>query len=83
MVLELPKDLFHFEGGHNGFNEHRCANGPVRNANFLLRQGEDVIPQPCLEMRLHLRKVVIRAASTLEERFCIVEEQQREVENPA
>ena len=36
---------------------------PARNAQRLLRVEEDVVPQPRLEMALHLRQVEVRAGA--------------------
>ena len=81
MVLQLPQDLFHLKGGDNGLNEHCCADRAVRHAEFLLRHCENVVPQPRLKMRLHLRQIVIRAAAALEQFLRIVEKQQCEIED--
>ena len=55
----------------------------MRNAQFLLRHGEDVIPQPRLVVRLHLGQVEVGAAAACEQFLGVVEEIQPEVEDPA
>src|SRR5688572_10297264 len=51
--------------------------------NFLMHENENVVPEARLEMRLHLRQIEIRARAALEELFCVVEEEECEVEDAA
>ena len=80
MVAQLVEDLVHLEGGRDRLDEHGGADRPVRDAELLLRVGEDVVPQPCLEVGLHLRQVDVRAAAALEELGGVVEEVEAEVD---
>jgi hypothetical protein len=55
VVPELVENLIHLERREDRFDQHRGANGSARDAKLRLSEQEDVIPQPCLEMRLQLR----------------------------
>ena len=50
MIAQFVKDLVHLERGGDGFDEHRGSNGPSGNSQLVLRRGEDVGPQPGLEV---------------------------------
>ena len=53
---------------------------PCGTPSSLLRRGEDVVPEPRLEMRFELRQVVVRAGAAREQLHRVVEEVQAEVE---
>jgi len=55
----------------------------VRDAERVLREGEDVIPQPRLEVVLGLGQVEVRTAAPAHEIFRVVEEVQAEVDQRA
>ena len=57
VVAQFVDDLVHLEGGGQGLDQHRRLEGPVRHAERLFGVGEGVIPQPRLEMGLHLGQV--------------------------
>ena len=52
----------------------------MRNAELLLAEGEDVVPQARFEMAFHLRQIEIGTGSALDLRRCVVEEEQAEIE---
>jgi hypothetical protein len=83
MVLQLPQDLVHLEGGDHGLDQHRRADRAVRDAEFLLRQREDVVPQARLEVRFQLRQVEVGPGAAREQLLRVVEEEEREVEDAA
>jgi len=56
---------------------------PAVRSSPLLGQGEDVVPQPSLEMAFHLGQVEERPQATLGKRLGVVEDEQPEVEQAA
>jgi hypothetical protein len=60
MVAQLVQDLVHFERAENGFDQHRGANGALRDAQRVLRENEHVVPQARFQMALHLGQIEIR-----------------------
>ena len=80
VLAKFPEDLVHFEGGEDGFDEHRRADGAARNPELLLRQKENVIPQAGFQVALHFRQVEIRARAVGDQRLGVVEEEQAEIE---
>ncbi|MBK8003356.1 MAG: hypothetical protein IPK12_05250 [Gemmatimonadetes bacterium] len=83
VVLELEEDLLHLERREDGLDEHRGADGPLRQAERLLREAEDVVPEPRLVVALELGQVEVRAAAAAEQLVRVVEEVQAEVEEAA
>jgi len=60
MFAQLVENLVHLKRGQDGFDQHRRANGPARHANVVLREIENVVPQPRFEMALEFRQIEIR-----------------------
>ena len=83
VVAQLPQDLVHLEGREQRLDQHRGADRALRHAQLVLRATEDVVPQPRLEVRLHLRQVEVRPAAAREQLLRVVEEVQREIEDRA
>ena len=83
MLAQLVQNLFHLEGGEDGFDQHGRLDGSLGNAEFVLRHAENVVPQPCFQMAFHLRQVVERASAPGDLLLGVVEEHQAEVENAA
>lgn len=75
--------LVHLEGGGDGLNQDGAPDGAALHANVVLGQVEDVVPQACLEMRLHLGQVEVRPRAALDQLMCVVEEVEAEVEEAA
>jgi hypothetical protein len=71
--------LVHLERSRDGLDQHSTTDGSTAHANVVLSKIEDVIPQPCLKMRLHLGQVEVWTESTLDKLMCVVEEVQAEV----
>ena len=63
MLSQLIEDLIHFKGGENRFNQDGSANRSARNAQFVLREAEHVVPEARLEMTFQFRQIEIRARS--------------------
>ena len=66
MVAQFVKDFGHLKRGRNGFDEHGGTNAAARNPQLVLREIERVVPNPHLQMALHLRKIKVRPAATIE-----------------
>jgi hypothetical protein len=60
VLAQLEQDLVHLERGRQRLDQDRGANRAARHADGLLGEGEDVVPQPRLEVVLHLRQVEVR-----------------------
>jgi hypothetical protein len=80
VVAELVEDLLHLERRRIGLDQHSGANGALRDAEMVLGEHEGVVPQPCLEMALHLGQVEVGAGATVDLGLGAVEEVQPEVE---
>ena len=83
MLAQLVEDLLHLEGRRDGLDQRGGPDGADRDAERLLRGEEDVVPQPGLEMALHLGQVEVRAGPLLQQFFRIVEEMQAEIDQSA
>ena len=83
MVAQLVQDLLHLEGGKDGLNQDCRPDGSARNAELVLGEVEDVVPQPRLEVALELRQVEVRPAALLQQPLGVVEEVEPEVEQAA
>ncbi len=57
LVLQLPQDLVHLEGGEVRLDQHGGLDRLLRHAERILRGDEHVVPEPRLGMALHLRQV--------------------------
>ena len=75
--------LIHLKRSSNRFNQNSTPDCSPPHANIVLRQIEHIIPQPRLEMTLHLRQIEVRASPSLDKLFGIVEEVQPEIEERA
>ena len=83
MLAQLVQDLVHLEGGPDGLDQHRRADRPARNSDHVLRPNEHVVPEPGLEVALHLGQVVVRPAAASSQLGTVVEQVQPEVEEGA
>ena len=61
MLAQLVEDLVHLERGEERLDEHGGLDRAVRQAERVLREGEDVVPEPRLEVALQLGQVEVRA----------------------
>src|SRR6185312_11649806 len=80
VLAQFVENLIHFERGENGFNQHRGANGPARDADLFLREEEHVVPEPRFEVALHLGQIEVGAGALRDQRLCVVEEIEAEIE---
>src|SRR3990167_9749865 len=81
MLPELEQYFVHLEGGEHGFDERGGLDRAAGNAELVLRGDEDLVPQPRLEVRLHLRQVEIRPGAARDELPRVVKEVEREIED--
>src|SRR5438874_144257 len=83
MLAQLVKDFVHLECGRDRLDQNGGANRPLRNAELVLGQLEDIVPKARLEMALHFRQVKIGAAPARDQLFRVVEKVEAEIEEPA
>ena len=79
MVAQFVKDLVHFECRQNRFDQDSGANRSARNAQFVLGKTKHVVPQPRLQVTLHLRQVKIRASALAQQGRGIVKKEQAKI----
>ena len=80
MVAQLAQDLVHLERGEDRLDQHRRLDRAARDAELSARSSEHVVPQPRLEVALHLGQIEVRARAARHQRLRVVEEVQAEVE---
>ena len=83
VVAQLVEDLVHLERGPQRLDEDSGLDRLLRDLQLVLRVDEDLVPQPGLEVRLHLRQVEIRTRAALDQLLRVMEEVQREVDDAA
>ena len=74
MLAQLIKNFVHFKRGDYGFNQYRCLDRALRDAEFGLCHYENIVPQACFLMRFHLRKVEVGARTARQQFLGVVEE---------
>ena len=80
VVAQLVEDLVHLERRGDRLDQHRRADRAVRDLERGLGVGEHVVPEPRLEVGLHLRQVEVRPAAARELLLRVVEEVEAEVD---
>ena len=80
MVAQLVEDLVHLERREDRLDQHRRADRAARQAERVLGEREDVVPEPRLEVALELRQVEVRAGAAVELLARVVEDDEAEVE---
>ncbi len=83
MVAQFVEDFLHFERRGDGLDQHGGADGALRDAQQVLGEDEDVVPQPGFEVVLDLGQVEVRAFALGQEAAGVVEEEQAEVHDAA
>lgn len=81
VVPQLEEDLLHLEGSREGLNEDGTTDCSSGDANVGLGEVEDVVPETGLTVVLHFGKVEVGTESTSDLLFCIVEEEEGEIED--
>ncbi len=82
MLAQLVEDLVHLERGQDRLDEDGRLDRPARDPEPVLREAEDVVPEPRLEVALELREVEVRPRSALEQALPVAVEVDAEVEQP-
>ena len=80
MIAQFIQNLVHLERRQDRLDQHGRANRPPRNSQPVLREAEDIIPQPRFQMALHLRQIEVRAGALANQFLRVVEEEQPEIE---
>ena len=80
VVAQLPQNLVRLERGEDRFDQDGRADRAAGDAERVLREGEDVVPESRLEVTLELGQVEVRPAALRDQRRRIVIERQPEVE---
>ena len=83
MFAQFVQDFVHLEGGQDGFDQHGRLDRALRQAQFVLRHDEDVVPQARFQVRFHLRQVEVRTGAARQLLLGVVEHEQGEVEDAA
>ena len=83
VIAQFVENLVHLECCRDRFDQNCRANRALRNAEFVLRQLEDVVPNARLQMALHFRQIKIWTASARDQLFRVVKEVEAEIEETA
>lgn len=81
VLSQLEEDLLHLKRSRERLNEYGSTDRAVRHADVGLREVEDVVPETCLLVVLHLGKIKVRTRPACDELLCIVEEVESKVED--
>ncbi len=81
MIAQLVENLVHLKCGEDGLDENRRADRSALDSERILGGVEDVIPQPRLEVTLHLGEIKIWTALSLLQLASVVEEVETEVKD--
>lgn len=83
MVAQLVEDLLHLVRGRDRLDQHGRADGALRDADVLLGEDEDLVPEAGLQVRLRLGEVEVRTLAEAQQALGVVEEVQAEVDQRA
>src|SRR4029077_10503274 len=83
MIAQLIKNFVHLERRRYRLEQNRRANRPARNAEFVLRQIEDVVPNPRFQMALHFWQIKIGTRTAYDELARIMEKIEPKIEQRA
>ena len=83
MIAQFVENFVHLERSGNRLDQYRRANRSLRNAQLILREFENIIPDARFEMALHFRQIKIRAAAARDQLLRVVEKIQTEIEQTA
>jgi hypothetical protein len=83
VLAQLVEDLLHLEGRHDRLDQAGGADGAARDAERLLAGDEDVVPQPRLEVALHLGQVEVRPEALVDGDLAAGRQVHAEVEQAA
>ena len=60
VVAEFVDDLIHLKSSGDGLDQNGTTDGSAGDANVVLGQVEDIVPQTSLQVRFHLGQVEVR-----------------------
>src|SRR5229473_867940 len=83
VIAQLVEDLFHLERSEDRFDEYSGADRSPRNADGILREIENVVPKPRLEVALELGEIEVRSTPFAEKALGVVKEVEAEIEEAA
>src|SRR5713101_6855953 len=83
VIAQLVEDLFHLERGEDRLDEYSGANRSSGNADGILREIEDVVPKPRLEVALELGEIEVRSTPFAEKALGVVKKVEAEIEQAA
>jgi hypothetical protein len=83
VLAQLVEDLVHLERRRVGLDEHGRPDRAARDVEERLGQLERVVPEPRLEVRLHLRQVEVRTLAAVDLLLPARNEVEREVDQAA
>ena len=83
MLAQLVEDLLHLERGRVRLDQHGGPDRAARQAQPLLGAQEHVVPQPRLQVALHLGQVEVRPFAAFPLGGGVVEEEEAEVDQGA
>src|SRR5882762_4176805 len=79
MVPQFVKNLVHLERRQNRFDQDGGANRSARNTYCFLGKTEHVVPQPRLQVTLHLRQVEVRTSPFAQQDLSVVKKEQTKI----
>src|SRR5580700_9738434 len=83
MIAEFVQNLIHLKRGQDGFDKNCCPDRASGNAQFVLSQVKDVVPEPGFKVAFHFWQVEIRPASSRQQLFGVMKNIEPEIEQPA
>src|ERR1022692_5038816 len=83
MLAQFVKNFLCLERGENRLDQNCRANRAARNFQRVLREIENVVPQPRFKMALHFWQIEKRSAAALQQFGGVVKKIQTEVEQAA
>ena len=81
VITELVENLVHLESRRQSLDQDGGADRSMRNFQRSLRGGEHVVPQPGLEVALHLGKIKVRPGFSLLQFSRVVKKIEPEIED--
>ena len=83
MVPQLEENFLHLERSREGLNKDGTTDGASRKTDVGLGEVEDIVPETSLAVVLHFGEIEVRTESTSDLLFCVMEEEQAEIEDRA
>ncbi len=80
MIAELVQNFVHLKSAEDGFDQHGGADRALGNAEGLLGEDEDIVPEAGFQVALHLGEIEIRSGAMRELVGGVVEEEESEIE---